>query len=76
MHWSGVGCNAKFLQISSDEEPNSSTAWAAWARKYIYFLANFHFWVNYSFKLYIYIFKLSQFNNATPLILMQYKVVK
>ncbi len=35
-------CNAKFLQICSDEETNSSTSWMP--RGWV------HFWVNYSFK--------------------------
>ncbi len=32
----------------SDEETNSSTSWMAWG--WGHFLANFHFWFNYSFK--------------------------
>ncbi len=41
-------CNAKFLQICSSEEINSSTTfWMAWGWK---FSANFLFWMIYSFK--------------------------
>ncbi len=37
-------CNAKFLQICSDEQTNSSTSWTAWE--------NIRFWVNNSFNIY------------------------
>ncbi len=41
-------CNAKFLQICSDEETNSSILNDM---RVSTFSASFHFWVNYSFKL-------------------------
>ncbi len=41
-------CNAKFLQICSDEETNSSTSWMAWG--WVNFKHISIFWVNNSFK--------------------------
>ncbi len=44
IHWWSIGkqwCNAKFLQICSDEETNSFTSWMAWG--WVYFQQMFIF---------------------------------
>ncbi len=50
--WASKWCNAKFLQMCSEEETNSFTFGMTWMRVNT-FLANFHFWVNCFFKMHL-----------------------
>ncbi len=52
-------CNAKFLQICSDQETNSSISRMAWGWKY--FQQIFIFWVNCFIKCY---YELDRYNNT------------